>query len=217
MLAKALVLHWPKTCAEKETSFVNMMIDVIPKISSRNLAPLITRIFSILADCVASPSLRVAEQAFKIWISHRIEPIINEHAKKIVFLTYEKVLDASKNHWSKTVRSNLQTVLQTMHKISPRTVEDFPDNSKPASGSPYQFASVPKIGLNLLQSQQNEIVKRFENIKQSKKKVGVSNWAEIARMAAGRDRKINLGKKLSEITMLFNGTLKPTIKDLMKK
>lgn len=218
MLAKALVLHWPKTCAEKEASFVNMLMDVMPKISSRNLSPLITRIFSILAECVSSSSLKVAEQTFKIWISQRVEPILNEHSKKIVYLSFEKVLLASRNHWSKTVRSNLQTVLQTMQKISPRSFDGLPENSKTATpGSPFQFSRVPKIGLNLLQTQQNEFMKKLKDMEQAKKKVGVSNWAEIARMAAKRDKKINLGKKLSEITMLFNGTLKPTIKDQLKK
>ncbi|KAK8890618.1 hypothetical protein M9Y10_035399 [Tritrichomonas musculus] len=218
MLARALITHWPKSCAEKEASFVRMMIDVMPKISSRDLAPLVPRIFSLLAECVSSQSLKVAEQSFHIWTSHKIEPIISEHSKKIFFLTYELVLKGAREHWSRSIRINLVTVLQLLQKISPRIINNTVNiNNK--NISPYKLSDQKMKNTSPIKpkNQQDEIMKFINDEKQVKKKEGVAKWAEIARMAAKRDKRINLGKKLSEITMLFNGTLKTVILTQVKK
>ncbi|OHT09098.1 protein phosphatase 2A, regulatory subunit [Tritrichomonas foetus] len=48
---------------------------------------------------------------------------------------------------------------------------------------------------------------------QTQENYGLKNWANIARGAAKRDRTLNLGTKLSEITKLFSVTIKSTFDD----
>ncbi|OHT10352.1 hypothetical protein TRFO_20393 [Tritrichomonas foetus] len=69
MVVKALILHWPVICHEKEASFIRIMTDVLPKMSARDRNLFIQRIFSIYSRCSTSHSAKVAEAALSIWSS----------------------------------------------------------------------------------------------------------------------------------------------------
>ncbi|OHS96300.1 hypothetical protein TRFO_37546 [Tritrichomonas foetus] len=182
MFVKTLILKWPKSCAEKEASFIRMMTETIPKMSSRELSPLIHRIFSIYAECSCSHATKVAEAALQIWANLQMEPIIQEHGRKIVPLMYGPVSLALKEHWSKPVRESAATALRMMSKISPRAVQDLNTANSSNSGNESRFAPTAHDDLK--------------------------KWANIARTAARRDHEVNLGKKLADITMLYNGQQK---------
>ena len=120
---RALIMHWPRTCIEKEAFFVRLLIDVLPKMSKKELVPILSRVFGIFGQCSCSQSTKVAEASFQIWTSLHIEPIIQEYASKVVPLLVMPTMMALKTHWSKPVRENAASAMKLMMKIAPRIVE----------------------------------------------------------------------------------------------
>ena len=167
----ALVMHWPRTCIEKEAFFVRLLTDVLPKMCKKDLALIVRRVFSIYAQCSCSQSTKVAEASFQIWTSLHIEPIIQEYAAKVVPLLVIPTTIAMKSHWSKPVRENAASAMKLMMKIAPRIVEKVMETGTYSESTP-----------------QDDLKK----------------WAVIARTAARNDLEVNLGKKLAEITVLYN-------------
>ncbi|KAH0787510.1 phosphoprotein phosphatase [Histomonas meleagridis] len=156
------------TDSNKETIFIYLTLDLIPKMKVKTLSPFINRIFSIYGHCTSSLSLQVSEAAIKLWTITKFENVIYEFSAQAITFMFEPILNASKEHWSKQIREYAEQVLRIMPRINPRA-----------------FRS--KCSTN--ESNDNNELKK---------------WALIARTASKNDRDINLGNKLSEITVIFS-------------
>ncbi|KAH0798351.1 phosphoprotein phosphatase [Histomonas meleagridis] len=167
-VVSSIIQHWPMTDSNKETIFIYLTLDLIPKMKVKTLSPFINRIFSIYGHCTSSLSLQVSEAAIKLWTITKFENVIYEFSAQAITFMFEPILNASKEHWSKQIREYAEQVLRIMPRINPRA-----------------FRS--KCSTN--ESNDNNELKK---------------WALIARTASKNDRDINLGNKLSEITVIFS-------------
>ena len=111
-----ILKKWPQTSLNKQTTFLSILMRSIPKMTPREIQPMIPKIFSLLAQSSDSECMKVAETAFSMWTTIGFERIINDNIKLILKVFTPHIMNARHNHWSPSVRSNANFAISVLMK-----------------------------------------------------------------------------------------------------
>ena len=111
-----ILKKWPQTSLNKQTTFLSILMRSLPKMTPRELQPMIPKIFALLAQSSDSECMKVAETAFSMWTTIGFERIINDNIKLILKIFTPHIINARHNHWSPAVRSNANFAISVLMK-----------------------------------------------------------------------------------------------------
>lgn len=122
VVVDAVIKYWPKTRLSKQIQLLGIMSSAIPKMSQRDFAPRIVKMFAIYSQCSLSPSSKLAEAALSIWDSHEIQAIIGIFSKQVFPLIAPSLVRIAKEHWNESIRrmaiKAVAFITKTDHKFN---------------------------------------------------------------------------------------------------
>lgn len=124
-VVNAIIRYWPLTKIAKQIIFINLLINALPRMSSKDIQAKIFRIFSIFAQCSKSQSEKVAIASFSFWTSMEMDRIIADNTKVILPIMIPAVTDVIRSHWCPLVRDNASFALSLMNKYDQRLVAEL--------------------------------------------------------------------------------------------
>ena len=129
-VVQMILKKWPYTSLNKQTTFLNILMRCLPKMTSRELHPIIPKVLSLLANSSDSECMKVAETAFSMWTTIGFEKIINDNFKLILKVFTPHIINARHNHWSPVVRSNANFAISVLMKRDPKFMQNFSQNQQ---------------------------------------------------------------------------------------
>jgi hypothetical protein len=134
-LVQRITEFWPQTRSAKEIFFLRLLAIALPHAAQRCPAGVLHRLFAILAECLASPVVRVAETAFQILGEAGVDAVVKQNAVAVLPLLMPAVNRALKSHWAGEIREAAQATLLIFSRIDSRlTKEELPSPVECAPG-----------------------------------------------------------------------------------
>lgn len=117
-----LLKHWPTANTNKQTSFIFLLIEVLPFLSPNDLQEKLPSVFKKFAESSQSPNPRIADISFTIWLNDDLEDIIRGNTELIFSIMVPAVFKVLNTHWEQSIRDDAMISLDLMKSMDSQLV-----------------------------------------------------------------------------------------------
>jgi hypothetical protein len=119
-VVKEIMTHWPQTNVTKMCILTLILIDYIPRLSDDDQRLYLPKVAKIWAENCTSPSPKLAEMTFSVFISSEFDDLMMNHCDIIMEAMIPGIVRAMKQHWEQSIRDRAVLVLVIMERLDPR-------------------------------------------------------------------------------------------------
>jgi hypothetical protein len=114
-----MLRFWPHTASLKQVSFCTLIALVVPKLPLRPSAEILPKLLGTIAQCIASPSARVAEAALLLIMDRTLDGLFALNTRA-VFASLYRPLRTVEKHWNAEVRKLAESANVKLAKANPK-------------------------------------------------------------------------------------------------
>uniref|UniRef100_A0A2I3RN06 Serine/threonine protein phosphatase 2A regulatory subunit n=1 Tax=Pan troglodytes TaxID=9598 RepID=A0A2I3RN06_PANTR len=115
---RGLMKFWPKTCSQKEVTFLGELEEILDVIEPSQFVKIQEPLFKQIAKCVSSPHFQVAERALYYWNNEYIMSLIEENSNVILPIKFSSLYMISKEHWNPAIVALVYNVLKAFIEMN---------------------------------------------------------------------------------------------------
>ncbi|OHT00526.1 hypothetical protein TRFO_32762 [Tritrichomonas foetus] len=116
---------WPKMKSTKQSYFMNILNDTLPRMNYREIVKCVEKVFIINGYGLTSLHEKVALASLSMWNRLEIERIIAGNTKAIMPIALPALAKTVSAHWSQQVRQTAKMTLSMLAKYDNRLAQEY--------------------------------------------------------------------------------------------